>query len=116
MDTSCGFRIGKTNCFDFPTVQIRTRLSTLLWKEPRRIIMSISQSVGRNAANQKDDVRMIQALLNLNIPRMPGLAFLTEDGAYGQHTQAAIEQFQNQIATPGSASGVIQPGDDTYTA
>lgn len=78
--------------------------------------MSISQSVGRNATNQKDDVRMIQALLNLNIPRMPGSAFLTEDGVYGQHTQTAIEAFQNQIATPGAASGVIQPGDDTFTA
>ena len=78
--------------------------------------MSISQSVGLNAANQRNDVTMIQALLNLNIPRLPGLAFLVEDGGYGQHTQDAIEQFQNQLATPGTASGVIQPGDEAFTA
>lgn len=77
--------------------------------------MSISQPVGRNAANQKDDVRMIQALLNLNLSRISGAPFLAEDGAYGPHTQAVIEEFQNQVATPGSASGVIAPDDITFT-
>ncbi|HEY6252110.1 MAG TPA: glycoside hydrolase family 19 protein [Candidatus Angelobacter sp.] len=78
--------------------------------------MSISQPVGRDAVNQKDDVRMIQGLLNLNLPRISGAPFLAEDGAYGARTQAVIEQFQNQVATPGSASGVIAPDDATFTA
>ena len=78
--------------------------------------MSISQPVGRNAANQKDDVRMVQALLNLNLSRISGVPFLAEDGSYGPHTQAVIEEFQNQVATLGSASGVIEPDDATYTA
>src|SRR5437879_6379341 len=78
--------------------------------------MCISQSVGRGAPNQHDDVRLIQALLNLNLSRMSGVPFLAEDGGYGPHTQAVIEAFQNQVATPGSASGVIDPGDPTLAA
>jgi putative chitinase len=78
--------------------------------------MCISQSVGRNAPNQHDDVRLIQALLNLNLSRITGVPFLAEDGGYGPHTQAVIEQFQTQVATPGTASGVIDPGDDTLAA
>jgi putative chitinase len=79
--------------------------------------MCISESVGRGAPNQRDDVRLIQALLNLNIPRMTGAPFLPEDGAFGPHTQAVIEEFQTQVATPGgAASGVIEPASDTLAA
>jgi len=79
--------------------------------------MCISQAVGRGAPNQKDDVRLIQALLNLNIPRMTGAPFLPEDGAFGPHTQAVIEEFQTQVATPGgAASGVIEPASGALAA
>lgn len=78
--------------------------------------MCISQSVGRAASNQTDDVRIIQALLNLNMSRVPGSSFLTEDGGIGPRTQAAIEAFQTQVATPGAASGVIEPGSATLAA
>jgi putative chitinase len=78
--------------------------------------MCISQTVGRDAPNQADDVRLIQALLNLNSSRLPDLPFLNEDGAYGPRTQATIEEFQSQVATPGSASGVIAPEDPTIKA
>ena len=78
--------------------------------------MCISQSVGTGAPNQKDDVRLIQALLNLNLSRMPGMPFLTEDGSFGPRTLAVIQEFQNQVATPGSASGVIAPDDPTMAA
>jgi putative chitinase len=78
--------------------------------------MCISQSVGNGAPNQKDDVRLIQALLNLNLSSMTGISFLTEDGGIGPRTQAAIEAFQNQVATPGAASGVIEPGSATLAA
>jgi putative chitinase len=78
--------------------------------------MCITKSVGAGAPNQKDDVRLIQALLNLNLSRLPGVPFLTEDGAFGPHTLAVIQEFQTQIATPGSASGVIDPDDATMTA
>jgi len=78
--------------------------------------MCISKSVGLNAQNQNDDVTLIQALLNLNLSLLPGVPFLTEDGVLGPHSQAVIQQFQNLVATPGAASGVIDPGSVTLTA
>lgn len=78
--------------------------------------MPIDQPVGQGAANQPDDVVLVQALLNLNLSRLPGISFLTEDGAYGPATAAAIRRFQQTIATPGTASGVINPADPTWNA
>ena len=78
--------------------------------------MCISESAGLNAPNQNDDVTLIQALLNLNLSLLPGVSFLTEDGVLGPHSQAVIRQFQSLVATPGSASGVIDPGSATLTA
>ena len=78
--------------------------------------MCISQSVGLNAPNMRDDVTLIQALLNLNLSLLQGIPFLTEDGVLGPHSQAVIQQFQSLVATPGAASGVIDPGSVTLTA
>jgi putative chitinase len=78
--------------------------------------MCISQSVGLNAPNQIDDVTLIQALLNLNLPLMPGVPFLMEDGVLGPHSQAVIQQFQSLVATPGAASGVVDPSAATLAA
>jgi putative chitinase len=78
--------------------------------------MCISESVGQNAPNQNDDVTLIQALLNLSLPLLPGVPFLTEDGVLGPHSQAVIEQFQTLVATPGVASGVVDPGSATLSA
>jgi putative chitinase len=78
--------------------------------------MCISQSVGLSAPNMRDDVTLIQALLNLNLSLLQGISFLTEDGVLGPHSQAVIQQFQSLVATPGAASGVIDPGSVTLTA
>jgi putative chitinase len=78
--------------------------------------MCISRSVGLGAPNQNDDVTLIQALLNLNLPLLPAVPFLTEDGVLGPYSQAVIQQFQSLVATPGSASGIIDPGSTTLTA
>ena len=78
--------------------------------------MCISQNVGLNAPNQNDDVTLIQALLNLNLPLLPGVPFLMEDGVMGPHSLAVIKQFQSLVATPGGASGVIEPGSATLSA
>ncbi len=78
--------------------------------------MFISQPVGQNAPNDRADVVLIQSLLNLNLPRIPNAPFLTEDGALGPHSQALIAEFQSSIATPGSASGVIEPDSPTLVA
>src|SRR5215472_5992863 len=79
-------------------------------------IMCIEQPVGRDAPNLVDDVALIQALINLNLARLSGVPFLSEDGAFGPHTQAAIEVFQRAVVTPGAASGVIEPGSATLQA
>jgi putative chitinase len=78
--------------------------------------MCISQSVGLNAPNQNDDVTLIQALLNLNLTLIPGVTFITEDGVLGPRSQAVIQEFQSSVATPGAASGVVDPGSATLTA
>lgn len=78
--------------------------------------MCISQSVGLNAPNRNDDVTLIQALLNLNLSLLPGVPFLPEDGVLGPHSQTVIQEFQSLVATPGAASGVIDPGCPTLTA
>jgi putative chitinase len=78
--------------------------------------MCISQSVGLNAPNQNDDVTLIQALLNLNLSLLPGMPFLLEDGVLGPHSQSVIQEFQSLVASPGAASGVIDPGSATLTA
>jgi len=59
---------------------------------------------------------LIQALLNINQQRITGASFLTEDGTLGPHSQAVLEHFQNTVATPGVASGVIEPDSTTFQA
>jgi len=78
--------------------------------------MPIGQPVGVNAANVPDDVVLIQALINANLGLLPGILFLSEDGAFGPSTRSAIQEFQQTVVTPGSASGVISPGDATLSA
>lgn len=78
--------------------------------------MPIDQPVGVNAPNHPDDVLLIQALFNLNLSLLPGISFLTEDGVFGPSSRAAITEFQQTVATPGSSSGVIEPGSPTLDA
>jgi putative chitinase len=73
----------------------------------------INQPVGANAPNNPDDVTMIQALLNLNLPQLVGVTWLAEDGAYGAATHAAIEAFQKTIKATG---GIIEPASPTLNA
>ncbi len=78
--------------------------------------MPIGQSVGVNAANQPDDVLLIQALINVNLGQLPGVTFLSEDGSFGPSTRSAIQEFQQTVVTPGSTSGVIEAGSPTLAA
>jgi putative chitinase len=79
--------------------------------------MCISGSVGRGGANQKDDIRTIQILINLNLDRLTGIVRLAEDGGIGDpnksKTVAAIEAFQRRIVNMATATGLIEPGSDT---
>lgn len=60
--------------------------------------MCIQGSVGMGCANGKEDVKIVQVLLNMNGANPP----LAADGLYGKNTGTAIESFQ-------SRSGQAQP-------
>jgi putative chitinase len=65
--------------------------------------MCISKSVGRDGVNNKDDIKTVQILLNLNIDKPIPLRPLAEDGLIGSQTIGAIEEFQRRavhMATP----------------
>ena len=62
--------------------------------------MCITRSVGRGGVNISDDVKTIQVLLNLNIYQLSGLGPITENGACGASTIAAIELFQRRVRRP----------------
>jgi hypothetical protein len=70
--------------------------------------MCTSRRVGRDAVNQTHDYTLIQALLNLNLPLLPGFPFLTEDGVLGNPQAGAGPRFKGR--------GLIQiTGRSNYT-
>ena len=79
--------------------------------------MCISQSVGLNAPNQNDDVTLDSSIVEFE-PASPAWRHFPHGRwrFWGPHSQAVIQQFQTLAATPGSASGVIDPGSVTLTA
>ena len=72
----------------------------------------LSGSVGRGGANRGDDVRLIQSLINANLP-IP-LAPLDVDGICGSNTIFAIETYQRRILNMTSPDGRVDPGGGTF--
>jgi hypothetical protein len=75
---------------------------------------NIVGSVGRGGKNNRPDVKVVQQLINANLPQ--GIVRLVEDGLIGPKTLVAIVEFQRQ-KVPSLAlapSGVIAPGDVTW--
>ncbi|MEW6381869.1 MAG: glycoside hydrolase family 19 protein [bacterium] len=75
--------------------------------------MCISKSVGRNGVNNKDDVKTVQIILNLNIDKLIPLRPLVEDGLIGSHTINAIEEFQRRVVRMAKPDGRIEPDGTT---
>ena len=75
--------------------------------------MCISAAVGKNAANQQDDVLIVQALLNLNIQRLAPLPLLVADGGFGRFTQAYITEFQKRCVPTEIGMDTVRPGSAT---
>jgi len=67
--------------------------------------MCIAAPVGRGGKNDRDDVRTVQLLLNLNAPQVLGPT--VADGRCGEDTIAAIEQFQRGVVGGKDAEGVV---------
>jgi hypothetical protein len=73
---------------------------------------TLSASVGRRAANRPADVRLVQRLINANLP-VP-LAPLSEDGVCGPKTVFAIETYQRRTLEMNPPDGRVDPGGATF--
>ena len=75
---------------------------------------TISASVGRGGANHARDVRLIQELINrqLPIPLLP----LEVDGKIDPATIGAIEEYQRRVAHMAHPDGRVDPGGKTLQA
>jgi putative chitinase len=71
--------------------------------------MCITNSVGRNCANKRDDVKTIQLMINLNLGKLTPLNPLVEDGVFGNKTSSAIQEFQRRIVHMASPDGCVEP-------
>jgi len=75
----------------------------------------ILKSVGKKQNNEKNDVEIIQSLLNTHISHgklaMQNIDALTEDGRYGNNTNKAINAFQLRIFV--RPDGIISPTGPT---
>jgi murein DD-endopeptidase MepM/ murein hydrolase activator NlpD len=73
----------------------------------------ISASVGNGGRNSRNDVTIVQALLNRH--RRPPLALLSLDGIAGGQTNAAIEHFQKHNAGIMIPDGRVDVGGRTWS-
>lgn len=70
---------------------------------------TISGSVGRGGLNRRQDVIIIQTLINHNIHLLAPLHPLQIDGVIGPRTIAAIEKFQRQVLHMQRPDGRVDP-------
>lgn len=67
----------------------------------------ISGSVGRGGFNKRQDVLIIQTLINKNIQLLTPLRPLVVDGVMGPRTISAIEEFQRRVLLMSPPSGRV---------
>jgi hypothetical protein len=72
----------------------------------------IQQSVGRGGHNRREDVAIVQQLLNARSEA--GSRPLVVDGVYGPATQAAIDAYQRRVLPHGPQDGRIDPLGPTF--
>ncbi len=73
---------------------------------------SLKASVGQNGVNHRDDVKLIQGLLNKFTSRAH-FTPLKVDGLIGRRTVAAIHAFQRSILKFRNSDGRVDPGGKT---
>jgi hypothetical protein len=76
-------------------------------------MQQIMNTVGQQGANQHNDVRVVQGLLNQFASRMGAPALLV-DGRAGDRTIAAIKLFQQKVAGIALPDGRVEPGGLTW--
>jgi putative chitinase len=78
--------------------------------------MCIHETVGRGGMNERDDVRTVQLLLNVNLARWAGTQPLDVDGRAGNQTATAIETFQRRNVPEADPTGRVDPRSPTLKA
>ena len=76
--------------------------------------LSIRQSVGAGGANQRDDVKLIQVLLNTHAAWTFPFTALKIDGHIGKHTTDAITRYQREAAGIKNPDGRVDPNGKTF--
>ena len=76
--------------------------------------LSIRQSVGVNGANQRDDVKLIQVLLNTYAAWKSPFTSLKIDGSIGTNTNNAIKKYQREAAGIINPDGRVDPNGKTF--
>ena len=74
---------------------------------------NIGASVGKGGVNNKDDVTIVQHLLNGHVIAM-GLPILDEDGRIGDNTNDAIVRYQQMVMGLANPDGRIDVGGGTW--
>jgi uncharacterized protein (TIGR02594 family) len=67
----------------------------------------ILQSVGRDGANVRSDVELVQTLVNKHIALLKPMRPLRVDGQVGPRTIAAIEEFQRRVIGMDQPDGLV---------
>jgi hypothetical protein len=76
-------------------------------------MITLSGSVGRGGANQKQDVILVQTSLNEHLNVLPGRRKIDTDGLVGPATIAAIKAFQQHVVGLRPPDGRVDPGGKT---
>jgi len=76
----------------------------------------IAQPVGRSAINLRQDVAVVQTLINDNLRKLSNVKPLKIDGIAGPKTLAAIEIFQKQVVKLARPDLRVDPGGPTWKA
>ena len=83
-----------------------------LWFNGQQPGRTIKGSVGQGGKNNPDDVRLIQTLLNTNLP-VP-IRPLPVSGQVDQHLISAITHYQRQLVGMSNPDGRVDPGGRTF--
>jgi putative chitinase len=78
--------------------------------------MCLSAAVGSQCPNKKDDVTVVQVLINLNRDRVAQTEAIGVDGVFGRETGDAIEVFQRMVMGMVSPDRRVDPGSGTLQA
>lgn len=75
--------------------------------------MCINNSVGQFGVNNRNDVVIVQVLINMNIGQLMPLRLLVVDGVCGPLTITAIQEFQRRVIGAVRLDGLIEPNSLT---